>query len=747
MSCLEDGLRLIQLGFRIFPCEANGKRPLIKDFPRLASSDPQQAGDWNFQFPGCNWGIATGGELFAIDADIKGNGLKTLRDWELIDGLVLPLTYEQHTPSGGMHVLLTSPVPIANSVKTLGPGLDVRGQGGYVLGRGSSIDGKAYRGSLTVKPAPAPEWLLAMLTAARPAAPAIVQPPPPEVRQEPAVTRARALLAGWPAVPEGKRNAEAYKAAAQVRLLGVELSVAIDLMRGVWNINALPPLTPEEIEAVTTHAYTYAHGSPGEAAPEVEFAGTAPAPRAADLLGDEPEAYEALNFEAGSSAEEAIERINEEYAVALAGSNLNVLWFTTDEHGNLATRFLGVDTFHQHRAGWKVEVKAGEDKTKVVPLTRLWMGAKNRRTYDGVVFAPEQKSDARFFNLWRGFAVTAAHETEVSAEARWAFAAWKEHLHENAAAGNAEHARWITAWFAHMIQRPWEKPLVALVLRGDKGVGKDSLVDPPGSLLGAHYFRTAKRRHLVGDFNSHLENVLLFNANEAFWAHDHQVEGTLKDLITGREHIIERKGQEPYPVKNLMRIVIMGNADTIVPSTWDERRWAAFQVVCRTHQARTPAAMKHFERMRLGMEGGGNRLLLAYLRNFDLSAVNVNAAPKTELLHEQTLEGLPPLQAWWLESIREGRLLASDLDGWPTTIDTEVFRAALRRYCRERGIGGREPSATILGRQLLKCCPLVVANQRRRDGAKLIPVYKLPAVDAARREWDMFIGRKEEWGV
>jgi hypothetical protein len=46
----------------------------------------------------------------------------------------------------------------------------------------------------------------------------------------------------------------------------------------------------------------------------------------------------------------------------------------------------------------------------------------------------------------------------------------------------------------------------------------------------------------------------MFALDEAFWSGDKQAEGTLKDLITGRDHVIEHKGKEPYTVANKTRV-------------------------------------------------------------------------------------------------------------------------------------------------------------------------------------------------
>jgi hypothetical protein len=46
-------------GWKIFPVQASGKTPLIKDWQHLATSDLTQIEAWAAQFPDCNWGCAT----------------------------------------------------------------------------------------------------------------------------------------------------------------------------------------------------------------------------------------------------------------------------------------------------------------------------------------------------------------------------------------------------------------------------------------------------------------------------------------------------------------------------------------------------------------------------------------------------------------------------------------------------------------------------------------------------------------
>jgi hypothetical protein len=145
---LKHALCLAADGFRVFPLEPDGKKPLIENWPERATTDEKQVLAWWQIWPEANIGVATGKGLVVLDADVKG-GKPGLGSLVLIDlDHNLPETLRVRTPSGGVHVYLkTDPdLKVPNSVNSLRdyPGIDVRGDGGYVVGRGSTIGKGVY---------------------------------------------------------------------------------------------------------------------------------------------------------------------------------------------------------------------------------------------------------------------------------------------------------------------------------------------------------------------------------------------------------------------------------------------------------------------------------------------------------------------------------------------------------------------------------------------------------------------------
>src|SRR5664279_4023264 len=64
-------LRTTERGFRLFPIEKRGKRPLIEKWPEKATCDVEAQRAWMQEYPGCNWGLACGlaSGVFVLDID------------------------------------------------------------------------------------------------------------------------------------------------------------------------------------------------------------------------------------------------------------------------------------------------------------------------------------------------------------------------------------------------------------------------------------------------------------------------------------------------------------------------------------------------------------------------------------------------------------------------------------------------------------------------------------------------------
>jgi len=141
-------LRAANAGLRVHPLRPNTKIAMIPGWPELATTDVERIKKWWATYPDANIGIATGGTLLVIDCDVKDDvdGIANWRRLQAEHGGTIRCTPTVRTPSGGLHFYFSKPADriVRNSAGKLAPGVDVRGEGGYVVGAGSVLDGVAY---------------------------------------------------------------------------------------------------------------------------------------------------------------------------------------------------------------------------------------------------------------------------------------------------------------------------------------------------------------------------------------------------------------------------------------------------------------------------------------------------------------------------------------------------------------------------------------------------------------------------
>ena len=146
-SLLECALQFAERKWHVFPlhsvqdsrctcgrdCGKNaGKHPRVKGGFKVATTDARQIEAWWQKWPDSNIGIATGAVSGIVVIDIDGaNGLATLQALVAQHG-ALPQTPIVKT-ARGWHLYFAMPATCAPIPCSTGKGLDVRGDGGYVV--------------------------------------------------------------------------------------------------------------------------------------------------------------------------------------------------------------------------------------------------------------------------------------------------------------------------------------------------------------------------------------------------------------------------------------------------------------------------------------------------------------------------------------------------------------------------------------------------------------------------------------
>jgi hypothetical protein len=227
-------------------CDSAGKHPRTKNGAHDASTDQAKIRRWWEIWPKANIGVVTGKDagFFALDVDPRRGGAESLASLEAKHGK-LPWTRTADTGGGGVHFLFKCPdFPVKSSAGELGPGLDVKGEGGAIVVAPSlHAGGRRYRWRNGAPIEDAPEWFLRLLREA----------------QKP---HANGGAATGDAIPEGRRNSTLTSLAGTMRRRGMGFDAIEAALLVTNNRQCDPPLADDEVRRIARSVCRYqpAHG-------------------------------------------------------------------------------------------------------------------------------------------------------------------------------------------------------------------------------------------------------------------------------------------------------------------------------------------------------------------------------------------------------------------------------------------------------------------------------------------------------
>jgi hypothetical protein len=432
------------------------------------------------------------------------------------------------------------------------------------------------------------------------------------------------------------------------------------------------------------------------------------------------------------SVRDELDQLNERFGIIQLGGQVVIL----DAHGDGSARstyeLMNKESFHTLLSDRWLTDKKGKPKR----LSQVWLDSPFRRMFSSIVFDPTGAGPADAFNIWRGFAVEPTPNASCDL--------LLEHILENVCDGNLEHYAWVMGWFAAIFQNPLRKLGTALVLKGKQGTGKSIVGQAVGHLLGRHYLPISVPRYITGNFNAHLERVLLLQAEEAFFTGDKMMEGALKDLITGERMLSEPKYVNPYEVPNLVRLFVTTNERWSVPAGDAERRFTVLDVSDRRRNDNA-----YFGAIQRQLAEGGYGKLLHFLLNYRYDEATIRRVLITSALGEQQDFSMPNEQKWWQAILHSG-VLPGDAGGEGISVNRELHGHYIE-YCKAIGAAYRQTDV-LIGKFLMRVAPFV-KHEVRAEAESVHPenrprqqVREFPSLKECRRLFDEYTGREHDWG-
>lgn len=229
MFIVQAANNYIYLGFSVFPLKENTKDDqVVSSWINDATRDKEQVALWWQKNPNYNLGVKTGNGYIVIDVDnINGkNGNKVIE--KFLDEF--PETRIVRTPNDGMHIYYKVNKEVRCKVN-LYEGIDVRGDGGYVVGVGSVINGKEYKMDSGARIAEANEAVYHFLEGG--------------YKLEKEYKYEDTQSSDY--IYEGERNDRIFKEATALKAKGLNYLSIVAAMKEENQLKCIPPLDEKEV--------------------------------------------------------------------------------------------------------------------------------------------------------------------------------------------------------------------------------------------------------------------------------------------------------------------------------------------------------------------------------------------------------------------------------------------------------------------------------------------------------------------
>ncbi|QIZ07629.1 DNA primase [Priestia megaterium] len=220
-------------------CKSPGKHPRITGGFKSATTDKLKINEWWSNWPVSNIGIATGkiNGIIVIDIDPRNGGNQSFEKLKSEYGQ-LPETVEAVSGGGGKHILFKYP-GVSNFRKILMPGIDIKTDGGYIVGAPSlHKSGLEYRWKMSSHPcrvgiAECPEWLVRLIKGK-------------SLDNKKPASYWKDVLKG---VGQGERNVVATQLTGYLLRRYIDPYVTWEIIE-MWNSRNTPPLSKNELYTI-----------------------------------------------------------------------------------------------------------------------------------------------------------------------------------------------------------------------------------------------------------------------------------------------------------------------------------------------------------------------------------------------------------------------------------------------------------------------------------------------------------------
>ncbi len=365
---------------------------------------------------------------------------------------------------------------------------------------------------------------------------------------------------------------------------------------------------------------------------------------------------------------------------------------------------------------------------RVSKRAQEFMTSSTTTCYAGVEFNPKETTP-KFLNLWIPPVIVPKHGF---------WSAIHEFLLAIICDGNEATYDYLIRWFAHALQRPWEKPGVMIALLGGEGVGKGTLARIVRRIWKATFLHVHQIAPIVGQFNGSLERVFMVFLDEAIFSGDRAGTEALKALITEPTVFVNEKNQPGRSMPSYHRFIAATNAEHFKHIDPDNRR----DLVLRVSETRK-GDTQYWTALGLAIDGAEVEAFAYDLLKLDLSGFDIRTKPNTKELTLQKLQSLPPFPRWWFDCLSKGDIEEDGKDVWPECVSTHRIRQSFRDATNGQRVYKQFTDRDVKD-WTRKVCPSAT-DQQFQEGMHRRRGFKLPTLARAREEFERYLGGQITW--
>lgn len=319
------------------------------------------------------------------------------------------------------------------------------------------------------------------------------------------------------------------------------------------------------------------------------------------------------------------------------------------------------------------------ERREIVPLSVLrfaiadcfddWLKHPERKEIarENLVFDPQQRAGSDVINLFRGLPLRPVNDLDACRAARAVI--WSLCNEDN------ECFEWLTRWLAYPLQHVGAKMATAVLMHSDvEGSGKSLLFDGYMKRIYGEYGATLGQHQLESQYTD-WRSKLLFGVFEEVLSRDQKYShtGTIKHMITGETHRIEKKFVSGWEEANHMNSVFLSNEFQPFPIIRSDRRMLVMW-------PEKPLPLDLQQAAKRELEADGVAAMYGWLLSIDLGDFDRHTKPPMTKSKQRLIEfGM----AGWEVFLQEWQTGTLE---WPcmTCLAPDLYQA-YRQWCQRSG--------------------------------------------------------------